>query len=65
MNAEQKRMVLAHVEQIESLLADIRRAARGCETCDHWSGACDLVNAVPPAEVIAEGCERWVPEVPF
>ena len=31
-----------------------------CITCKHWQDAhCTLYNAVPPAEVIANGCESY------
>jgi hypothetical protein len=35
---------------------------RTCITCSHWdkeAQRCKLFNALPPAEVIADGCEKY------
>lgn len=38
-----------------------------CITCEHWDGHCKLYNAMPPPEVIANGCESYEDKdyVPF
>jgi hypothetical protein len=30
-----------------------------CITCKHWNNTCSLYNAMPPPEVIANGCDSY------
>lgn len=39
-----------------------------CPNCEHWktdANKCGKFNALPPALVIATGCEEWAPDLPF
>ena len=41
---------------------------RGCTTCLHWDGGCQLANKrIPPDSVYNSGCELWLNayEIPF
>lgn len=60
----------------QQLLSSLRRliafveavpVARGCETCKYYAPPhCKRFEAVPPIEVILEGCDAYVfDEIPF
>jgi hypothetical protein len=66
MTRDQMKLALtAHrreVKRIESLI--------GCKGCDHWVGGhhgCQLAGgAMPPPEVITDGCDSWKElDIPF
>lgn len=57
------------VDQLGNVVKnELRRLLQTCVTCEHFTKDnehCTLAKRRPPAEVIANGCSSYEPEIPF
>lgn len=61
-----KQQLLSSLKKLTAFVESIP-LARGCETCKHYAPPhCKQFEAVPPLEVLLEGCGGYVfDEIPF